>query len=109
MANRLAKGFILRLNALSLDKIPSSQAETVSEEMEMLIKAVRAIPYPYREQVSGALAPVQHEARRNKRKMTLLEDALAQIRFDMKFLVFDLEATRRERDALQQKLNELGE
>jgi hypothetical protein len=31
-----------------------------------------------------------------------VQEALSQLRLDMKYLVFDLEATRRERDALRQ-------
>ena len=30
-----------------------------------------------------------------------MQEALSQLRLDMKYLVFDLEATRRERDALK--------
>ena len=38
------------------------------------------------------------------------EDSIGQLRLDMKYLVFDLEATRRERDNYQQQLSEmLGE
>ena len=39
--------------------------------------------------------------RRRKRILTLVQEALSQLRLDMKYLMFDLEATRRERDALQ--------
>jgi hypothetical protein len=35
-----------------------------------------------------------------------VQDALAQLRLDMKYLMFDLEATRRERDDYRQKLEE---
>jgi hypothetical protein len=36
----------------------------------------------------------------------LVQDALSQLRLDMKYLTFDLEATRRERDELRRKLDE---
>lgn len=35
---------------------------------------------------------------RRKRILDLVKDALSQLRLDMKYLVFDLECTRRERD-----------
>jgi hypothetical protein len=35
---------------------------------------------------------------RRRRILNLVQEALAQLRLDMKYLVFDLEATRRERD-----------
>lgn len=38
--------------------------------------------------------------------MQLLQEALQQIRLDIKYLQFDLEATRRERDELKRRLGE---
>ena len=40
--------------------------------------------------------------KRRRRILNLVQEALGQLRLDMKYLVFDLEATRRERDALRQ-------
>ncbi len=37
-------------------------------------------------------------SRRRRRIYTLVQEALSQLRLDMKYLMFDLEATRRERD-----------
>lgn len=45
---------------------------------------------------------VMEGTRRRRRILALVQEALSQLRLDMKYLVFDLEATRRERDALQQ-------
>lgn len=47
------------------------------------------------------------ESRRTQVLKTLNE-ALQQIRLDMKYIVFDLEATRRERDELRERLKDLG-
>ena len=44
--------------------------------------------------------------RRRRRILSLVQDALSQLRLDMKYLVFDLEATRRERDTFRQELEE---
>jgi hypothetical protein len=38
--------------------------------------------------------------------LTLVQDALSQLRLDMKYLMFDLEATRRERDGYLARLEE---
>jgi hypothetical protein len=43
--------------------------------------------------------------RRRRRILSLVQEALSQLRLDMKYLVFDLEATRRERDAYRQLLD----
>jgi hypothetical protein len=45
---------------------------------------------------------VVDSTRRRRRILNLVQEALSQLRLDMKYLVFDLEATRRERDALRQ-------
>jgi hypothetical protein len=42
----------------------------------------------------------------NKRIMKTVQEVLSQLRVDMKYLVFDLEATRRERDELKRKLEQ---
>jgi hypothetical protein len=45
--------------------------------------------------------PVADSTRRRRRILNLVQEALSQLRLDMKYLVFDLEATRRERDTLR--------
>jgi hypothetical protein len=47
---------------------------------------------------------VIESTKRRRRILVLVQDALGQLRLDMKYLVFDLEATRRERDAYKQQL-----
>jgi hypothetical protein len=44
--------------------------------------------------------------KRRRRILSLVQDALSQLRLDMKYLMFDLEATRRERDEYHAKLQE---
>ncbi|HND53052.1 MAG TPA: hypothetical protein PLV92_11665, partial [Pirellulaceae bacterium] len=42
--------------------------------------------------------------KRRRRILTLLQDSLSQLRLDMKYLLFDLDATRRERDELRRRV-----
>ena len=44
---------------------------------------------------------VVDSTKRRRRILNLVQEALSQLRLDMKYLVFDLEATRRERDELR--------
>ena len=44
--------------------------------------------------------------KRRRRILSLVQDALSQLRLDMKYLAFDLEATRRERDEYRRKFEE---
>lgn len=46
-----------------------------------------------------------HESHeRRKRIMALIQEALSQLKLDLHYLTFDLECTRRERDAARGKL-----
>jgi hypothetical protein len=49
---------------------------------------------------------VLESTKRRRRILSLVQDALSQLRLDMKYLLFDLEATRRERDELRRKIEE---
>ena len=44
--------------------------------------------------------------RRRRRILSLVQEALAQLRLDIKYLMFDLEVTRKERDELKAELND---
>ncbi len=55
------------------------------------------------------LARVTESTKRRRRILMLVQDALSQLRLDMKYLVFDLEATHRERDDYRQRLKQHGE
>lgn len=68
--------------------------------------AVRDLPAQHRQQIEPLLARVLDSTKRRRRILGLVQDALSQLRLDMKYLMFDLEATRRERDELRRKLEE---
>ena len=59
-----------------------------------------------RKKALAILAEARATISRRKRILTLVQEALSQLRLDMKYLVFDLEATRRERDAAVSRLRE---
>jgi len=43
---------------------------------------------------------------RRRRILQMVQESIGQLRLDMKYLVFDLEATRRERDELQRQVSD---
>ena len=47
---------------------------------------------------------VTESALRRRRILGLVQEALSQLRLDVKYLMFDLEVTRRERDELQARI-----
>ncbi|MEM6364579.1 MAG: transcriptional regulator [Planctomycetota bacterium] len=81
--------------------------ETPAELKEM-VKAIDSLPTHYRDAVAPALARVVECSTRRRRILNLVQEALSQLRLDMKYLIFDLEATRRERDQYKEILEKDG-
>lgn len=73
-----------------------------------LTQAIEQLPVEHRIRLLPSLRRVTESSVRRRRILCLVQEALGQLRLDMKYLVFDLEATRRERDEFLQKLNDLG-
>jgi hypothetical protein len=69
-----------------------------------LISAVDGLPENFRKQLEQPLNRVVEYTRRRRRILNLIQEALSQLRMDMKYLMFDLEATRRERDTYKNAL-----
>ena len=88
------------------------QTPAVNEELPKdvadLAAVVGRLPAEYRSQIEPLLSRVVDSTKRRRRILNLVQEALSQLRLDMKYLVFDLEATRRERDAYRQERNEGG-
>ncbi|MCS7236869.1 MAG: transcriptional regulator [Thermoguttaceae bacterium] len=80
-------------------RLPDSSPESIPRELTELLEAVRELPEPFRQRLEPLVQQVVESARRKRQVLTMVQEALAQLRLDMKYLVFDLEATRRERDA----------
>lgn len=70
-----------------------------------LSAALARLPDEYRHPLENALGRVIESTKRRRRILTLVQDALGQLRLDMKYLMFDLEATRRERDEYRRQLD----
>ena len=79
-------------------KQTTADANEVPKEIAELTAAVKQLPAELRPQFDPILAKVVESTKRRRRILSLVQDALSQLRLDMKYLVFDLEATRRERD-----------
>ena len=91
----------VRSEATKQDDIPTDMLE--------LIDAIEALPLEQRVGLLPSLRRVTESSIRRRRILTLVQEALGQLRLDMKYLVFDLEATRRERDEFLEKLNQFDD
>ena len=81
----------------------NSDADQLPKDLVELSAAIAELPTEHRQRVEPILARVTESTRRRRRILNLVQEALAQLRLDMKYLMFDLEATRRERDALREQ------
>ena len=84
-------------------RLAHQQIEPLPHDMIELTKAIEALPAEQRLSIEPVLARVIESTQRRRRILTLVQEALSQLRLDMKYLMFDLEATRRERDDALQK------
>lgn len=85
---------------------PKTNHDDVPADILELAAACTALPPAYRDSLQPLVARVLDSTRRRRRILSLVQDALSQLRLDMKYLMFDLEATRRERDEYRRKLEQ---
>jgi hypothetical protein len=85
-----------RFNSAAEEKLPA--------DILRLGQLIAALPDQHRTELEAALVRVVESTKRRRRILQLVQEALSQLRLDMKYLVFDLEATRRERDTYRKSL-----
>jgi hypothetical protein len=85
---------------------PATDIDQLPADLQRLVVAIQSLPQEHSREVLAALDRVVESTKRRRRILSLVQDALSQLRLDMKYLVFDLEATRRERDDFRVKLEE---
>jgi len=79
----------------------AAPTEELPKDVADLAAAVSSLPAEYRSRLETLMFRVVDSTKRRRRILNLVQEALSQLRLDMKYLVFDLEATRRERGALK--------
>ena len=90
---------VLHPRPVVLPENPSS-VETVQEihELAELLRMVDGLPAKYRPNFYRVLDRLAACLERRHRMLGFVQDSLNQMSLDLKYLIFDLEATRRERD-----------
>ncbi len=84
----------------------SKRNDRLPQEILDLVVAVNKLPQQHRRAFDPVIQKVIEGTGRRKRLLGLVQEALSQLRLDMKYLMFDLEATRRERDALRDEFDD---
>jgi hypothetical protein len=72
-------------------------------ELGALLREIDIDPARH-EELQTLYSRVTESALRRRRILALVQEALSQLRLDVKYLMFDLEVTRRERDDLQARI-----
>jgi len=81
--------------------------DEVPQELLELRSHLDRMPLHLREKVMPLCDKLGHFSRLQGRLVRIAQDAVDQLQLDIKYLLFDLEATRRERDELQAHLEEI--
>jgi hypothetical protein len=88
-------------------RVSKSNLEELPADIVELMAALEKLPENHRQALEPAISRVVESTRRRRRILGLVQDALSQLRLDMKYLMFDLEATRRERDDFRRLSEEI--
>lgn len=87
-------------------RLPDGRADEIPREVIDLAKHIAALPAEYQGDLEVAYQRVVESVRRRRRILALVQEALSQLRLDIKYLMFDLDVTRKERDELRERLED---
>jgi len=76
----------------------------IPAEVRSIVEALAQLPKDQQKLVAEPLRGLIRACVHRQGILQLIKDALGQLRLDMKYLMFDLEATRRERDDYRRQL-----
>jgi hypothetical protein len=75
-------------------------------ELAELARCIADLPTASRECLEPAFDRVLARARQRRRVLALVQESLSQLRLDVKYLMFDLDVTKRERDECRRSLGD---
>ncbi len=78
-------------------------SKEVHTDLKVLVEVVNTLPLELQVVLQTPLIQLNNMLNRKMKILRLVKDALDQLSVDMKYLMFDLEATRRERNEYKQK------
>ncbi|MDR2762160.1 MAG: transcriptional regulator [Planctomycetaceae bacterium] len=86
------------------ERLNEAAVREVDDISELLV-LVDALPVEYRSGFYDVVQRLVDGAERRQEILTVLHESLMQMNLDLKYLIFDLEATRRERDECLKLVN----
>lgn len=86
-------------------RLPENELDELPREIIDFAKQIAALPEEYQQDMETAYNRVVDSVKRRRRILGLVQEALSQLRLDIKYLMFDLDVTRKERDELRERLD----
>ncbi|MBM2833406.1 MAG: hypothetical protein HW406_567 [Candidatus Brocadiaceae bacterium] len=82
--------------------------KTFHEKLLDLIEQIKLFPEAKRESIEMLAGELGKKYEDLRKSLVMLQDTLDSLRLNVKYLLFDLEATKKENMALRKKLEEQG-
>jgi hypothetical protein len=86
---------------------PSAEREHLPKEMLALCRQVGLLPLAQRQMLGPLCEQVGNLLVMQRRLLHISQEAVDQLQLEVKYLLFDLDVTRRERDELRQELGDM--
>jgi hypothetical protein len=91
-------------DSLELTSLPPLGEDQFSEALAVLLTRVESLPAEERLRLKGAADATRQKHEQLRQTVQRLQETLDTLRLSIKYLVFDVEATRRENDYLKKLL-----
>lgn len=88
-------------------RFDDQDTQELPRELVELGRLIESQPKSANRDLEASYEQVVDCVRRRRRILNLVQEALSQLRLDIKYLMFDLEMTRKERDELKSQLDDL--
>ncbi len=89
---------------MTTSRLNEGTADELPRELIELGVRIERLPKSQQQELQDVFTQVVDSVRRRRRILMLVQEALSQLRLDIKYLMFDLEVTRQERDSLRERL-----
>ena len=87
------------------ESVPSEESAQEVNDLAEMLRLTDALPSEYRSEFYRVLDRLAACLERRQRMLGYVQESLNQMSLDLKYLIFDLEATRRERDSYRRLLD----
>lgn len=87
-----------------MNRLNDQETAEIPQELVELGGQIQSLPLSQRAALAATYERVVQGIQRRRRILDLVQEALSQLRVDIKYLMFDLDMTRKERDELQKQL-----